>query len=149
MSGLCNALSQIYYHKICKSTDASAATLYMYSIAAIITLIPAVIYSQSLSLTKALIDIHSHTNLLLLLIILALTTISNQTFRGRGYAKVMNAAFIVPFLYLAIIFSGIFDWIFFDKLPDIWAALGATMIIISGFITFTVKLTTKHEENIL
>lgn len=63
----------------------------------------------------------------------------NKTFRGKAYNKVNNASKLTPFLYTAIIFSGLLDWMVYNVVPDYLSIIGATLIMGSGFILYLSK----------
>ncbi|MES2121706.1 MAG: hypothetical protein V4492_02880, partial [Chlamydiota bacterium] len=43
---------------------------------------------------------------------------------------------LAPFLYFALIFSVIFDWMVFDKLPGTLSVFGAVLVVGGGLIQF-------------
>lgn len=47
-----------------------------------------------------------------------------------------------PFNYLVIVFTGIFDWIFFDSIPDIISVIGIVLVSAGGIIAITI-----HEKD--
>lgn len=42
------------------------------------------------------------------------------------------ASVIAPFGYVGLIFASLWGWLFFDQLPDIWTAVGASVIVAAG-----------------
>jgi drug/metabolite transporter (DMT)-like permease len=42
-----------------------------------------------------------------------------------------SASALAPFLYFSLIISGLFDWIFFNNLPN-WLSLGGAILVILG-----------------
>ena len=51
----------------------------------------------------------------------------------RAYSYV-TASVLAPTSYFAVVFAGIFDWIFWDHLPDLWSLAGITLVIIGGLL---------------
>ncbi len=111
----------------------------MYSFATLIALIPAIIFWHPIS--ELFSSAHTHINLdsLILITGLGLTGISNQILRGKAYCKVNKVATLTPFLYTAVVFSGLLDWLVFQKLPDYESLIGAILIIASGLTLFMLK----------
>jgi len=146
-SGLFNAGSQVYYHKIIKQSNVKSATLYMYTFSTALALIPIIIFWHPLIHILSSLNFQNlyfiHLNIILLLISLAFVSISNKTFRGKAYSKVNNAYSLTPFLYTAIIFAGLLDWLIYHIIPDYLSIIGAILIIISGLILY--MNTTKQQ----
>lgn len=42
------------------------------------------------------------------------------------------ASAVAPLTYVGLIFAGVFGWLFFDDLPDLWTVAGAAVIVGSG-----------------
>jgi drug/metabolite transporter (DMT)-like permease len=61
---------------------------------------------------------------------LGIASIFNQSFRGMAYQHA-SASALAPFLYFSLIISGLFDWIFFNNLPN-WLSLGGAILVILG-----------------
>lgn len=143
-SGVCNAFSQITYHKISKQTDTHTATLMMYSFAALLTFMPTLFYWHSIALLLAPAHLHANLGLFLLLVVFAMVAISNQALRGRAYSKVNKALSLTPFMYTAIVFSGLLDWWVFHSRPDLISIVGTALVFTSGIILCIVKVKPKE-----
>ena len=61
--------------------------------------------------------------------------------RAYTYAK---ASVVAPTSYFSVIFAGIFDWVFWDYLPDGLTILGVTLVFIAGFVI--VRQGVKEEQ---
>ncbi len=142
-SGLFNAGSQVYYHKIVKQSDVKSAILYMYTFSVILAFIPVIIFWHPLANVLSSFNSHINSSLIVLLIALALVGISNRTFRGKAYSKVRKASSLTPFLYTAIIFAGLLDWLVYHIVPTYLSVIGAVFIIASGFI-LTIEKSKQH-----
>ena len=46
--------------------------------------------------------------------------------------QVAEAATVSPFIYVQLLFAGIFGWSLFGDLPDAWVLIGAAVIVASG-----------------
>jgi drug/metabolite transporter (DMT)-like permease len=47
--------------------------------------------------------------------------------------SVGESSAVAPFDYLRLIFAGIFGYVFFSELPDVWSLTGAAIIMASTF----------------
>jgi len=87
---------------------------------------------------------------LYILVLLGLTGLGGQVSITKAYqmVKVSTASF---YLYLQIIFSVILGIIFFREVPDLFSVLGASVIIMSGYLNYklNLKLSKKREIEIL
>ncbi len=68
-------------------------------------------------------------------VILALgaATIFSQSFRAQAYTQGTPSR-LAPFLYLAVLLAGVYDWAIFGRAPNLLASLGAALIIIGGLL---------------
>lgn len=73
-------------------------------------------------------------NLSILLILgMAFFTLANQLFRGIAY-RYSTPSLLAPFLYLAIIVSGLSDWLIFNNLPSLTAVIGMGLILLGSLV---------------
>lgn len=49
--------------------------------------------------------------------------------------RVGDVAIVAPFRYTALIWALLFGWIFFGTLPDLYAMIGAAIVVASGIVT--------------
>lgn len=68
---------------------------------------------------------------------LGLSTIINQFFRAAAYQH-STPSKLAAFLYAAVLFAALFDWIFFHTPPDLYSCLGALLVVIAGAIKIRV-----------
>lgn len=66
---------------------------------------------------------------------MGITSIFNQSFRGFAY-RYARPSILAPFSYVALLFSGLFDWLIFYRLPNLWHNLGLGLIIVGSIIQF-------------
>jgi drug/metabolite transporter (DMT)-like permease len=57
-----------------------------------------------------------------------------QLFMTRAYAHA-PAAQVGPFVYSAVVFAGVFDWVLFARLPDALTLAGAALVCGAGIVT--------------
>lgn len=49
--------------------------------------------------------------------------------------RVGEVAIVAPFRYTALLWALLFGWVFFGSLPDIYALIGAAIVVVSGIVT--------------
>lgn len=54
--------------------------------------------------------------------------VTAQSLNLRGMA-IAEASYIAPFFYATLIYSALYDWLFFSEIPALTTAIGSTMII--------------------
>lgn len=52
----------------------------------------------------------------------------------RAYA-IAPASAIAPINYLAVVLTGLWGWLFFGQVPDLWSLLGSVLVIAGGLLT--------------
>lgn len=70
-------------------------------------------------------------HLWILIIGIGLSAALYQYFLTIGF-KNASASKVSPFIYCAVILSGIFDWIFWKIVPDIFSYLGVILVIVGA-----------------
>lgn len=81
---------------------------------------------------------YGHTSSLVhiwVLLGMGVTSIFNQSFRGFAY-RYVRPSILAPFSYVALLFSGLFDWLIFNRLPNLWSGLGLALVIIGSVVQF-------------
>jgi drug/metabolite transporter (DMT)-like permease len=61
-----------------------------------------------------------------------------QLLLTRAYACA-PAARVGPFIYTAVVFAGLLDWLLWGRLPDRWFALGALLVCGAGILTLRLR----------
>lgn len=56
--------------------------------------------------------------------------------------KFIEAVKLSPFNYLVIVFTGIFDWLIFDNIPDLYSVIGIILVSAGGLMAIML-----HEKN--
>jgi drug/metabolite transporter (DMT)-like permease len=70
----------------------------------------------------------------LILLALGVLATAGQLFLTRAYAHA-PASRVGPFIYTAVIFAGLIDWLFFAKLPDAFSVAGTALVAAAGILT--------------
>lgn len=138
-SGFFNACSQITQHKLSKKQNAFSQSLRMYLLASILSGLLLILFWQYDDFLLFVIP-NDKGFLWFMIFLLSVATISNQLFRSKAYKLVNFAASLGPFLYVSILFSIFYDWIFFNRLPTVLTLVGAGFIILSGIVMAVRKL---------
>jgi drug/metabolite transporter (DMT)-like permease len=125
LAGVFGALAQVTVRKLTGTEPVTRIVLYFAALTSLISLVPA---------TRA--DVVFSTRILLLLILLGLLATTGQIFLTRGYS-VAPAAQVGPFVYSAIVFGGLLDWLIWNHIPDAAFLFGAVLICLGGFIAMT------------
>lgn len=147
MSGFFNAVSQVYFHKISRHVNASVATLSAYTFSTAISLLIFIVFYIVYHPTQTMLQLaFTQPNITMLFIGLAIFGISNKAFRSRAFQKVKAPSTITPFLYTAIIFSGLIDWIAYGRTPDYMSILGALLIVSSGILLYIKRKKPIYED---
>ncbi|MCL1127582.1 DMT family transporter [Shewanella surugensis] len=114
LSGFLNACSQVTMHYSSKRGSAFDVTLMMFAFSSLYTLVIVLILGKLPTLT-ALFMAGTHDMLWVIIVSLAILTISNQALRTKAYRYVNKPASLTPFYYMTIIFSAVLDWVYYDK----------------------------------
>ncbi|MDR1056987.1 MAG: DMT family transporter [Coxiellaceae bacterium] len=117
ISGLTMAISFLVLYELAKNDEPHTILLYYFSL----TVILSGIYTTFSWKTPNLKTI-SH----LLIIGVAGTAYHEFLTRSMSYA---SPKIVAPLLYSSIIFSGIFDWLFWHRMPDLYFWIGAILVI--------------------
>ena len=79
------------------------------------------------------------TSILFILILLGLVGLGGQIALTKAY-QMAPTNLISPYLYSQIIFSAFLGILFFKEIPDLFTIFGATLIIISGYLNYKLKI---------
>ncbi len=96
--------------------------------------ITAVIFLISLLFLEYSVFIPASKSLFFPLLIIGISSILNQLFRGMGY-KLEKPAVLAPLLYLSVAFSGIYQWLLWNEVPSISTVIGSLLIFFSSLLT--------------
>lgn len=122
----------IYSHQVQRSPQQSTL-FFLFFLCSIFT---GILYLFSGELFQA--STYGHTSNfvhLWILIGMGVTSIFNQSFRGFAY-RYARPSILAPFSYVALLFSGLFDWLIFNLLPNLWSGLGLGLVIMGSIVQF-------------
>jgi drug/metabolite transporter (DMT)-like permease len=67
-----------------------------------------------------------------------LTAAAGQVFLTRGYSLAPVAA-VGPFIYSSVLFAGLFDWLLWSNLSDVYSLAGAALVCLGGIATMRIR----------
>jgi len=133
-AGICSALGSICLRELKGKVDSYAVAFYSCFLGVLLTA-PFAIYNWQIVSSSAFVP---------LAVMGILAALAQWTWsRAFHYAE---ASYLAPFGYSGVIFSGIFDWIFFDMIPGWFVLLGTVFIILSGIWILRTKPATAQEK---
>jgi drug/metabolite transporter (DMT)-like permease len=140
IAGLGAGLSQVLYGASVERESNTQNLFYLYFFTTILS-IPLLFAGTKISDTDVVTMItkffmHPFYALLFLLMI-SVTTIGNQYFRGLAYQLAKPPA-LAPFLYSTVLFSAFFDWLIFHHIPTGISIAGGALVIFSAFLRWSV-----------
>ena len=138
VAGISVATSQVLYGHSRETEDLDTGLLYFFGISTVLSFLAMLIYNGLI--VRDLMDVlhpyfSSNGQIWIYVLILAIAALGNQFLRGMAY-KFAKPALLSPIIYLSVVFSGIFDWIFFNNVPDFLFIIGALLIILSSIFRF-------------
>ena len=131
-AGFFNACSQVTFHGISQKDSPLSASFYMFGISMLIALGPMLV-SWYMYHLKHEFSYMLDSDLLLILILFSLFSMSNQMFRSKAYqyAKPIHMA---PFWYASIPITALMDWQFRGNVPDLITVFGCVFVILGGLL---------------
>ena len=135
LSGLSLAFSQIILHRNIKRESNLSCMFWLYLFS---SLFSAIIYVlDAVETTNTSLSIINFSDKQLLAIVgITISTLFYQFFTGLSY-KLSSVVKLAPFIYTSVLFSGLLDFIFWDKVPGMQEIIG--MIILAISCIFTIK----------
>lgn len=130
-AGLFNACSQVTFHKISQQQEPLQASLFLFTFSTLFALIPMLVswFQHHVDHEFAyMLD----SDLLLILFLFSICSMSNQMFRAKAYRWVSRPAYLAPFAYLSIPLTALLDCMAGRAIPDYWLIAGCFFIISSG-----------------
>lgn len=92
------------------------------------------LFASIVTLPPALVEWTTPSgSVLWILIAIGILTLITQ----GGYLKAFKygrAAYLSPFFYVAVVYGMLFDWFFFQQLPDLWMILGTVFLVVGGIL---------------
>lgn len=138
LSGFSMALSQVLYGHNRGSTRTDVNIFYLFLFTSLVSLLTLFIFNvlikRDFMVAIEPILVNGYRPYLYVLII-ALGSIGNQFLKGGAYFFA-TPSFLSPFIYLAVLFSGILDWLVFRQIPNFLFILGSILVVFSVLLRF-------------
>ncbi|WP_230362473.1 DMT family transporter [Ancylobacter sp. Lp-2] len=139
-SGVAATISKLLLYKIARTYDQSARTTFIqtFGLAAILSLPLAVYAILSPGETRVAHSAPEMSGEQLVIVVvaafiaMAVVAIVDQLLTDRAYRLLPNAELIGPFMYMAVLFSMLFDWVFLDRVPGTPLIVGAGLVVVGA-----------------
>lgn len=128
LSGLCQGISQTLFGITSRKEMQGLSILFLFLFCAALSLIP-YLFSQSTWVEGKGFDLWS----LGLILLLGVFSIFNQTTRALAYQH-STPSRVSPYLSFSVFISGLFDWWFFNRIPNLLSIIGAILVISAGVL---------------
>lgn len=130
LSGFAFCISQMTLQKTSKMEDSLTTMFFLYGLTSIFSfVILLVFYKSPLYFHSLNIDTY------LFLLVLGLSSVSNQFFRGMAYKESVSPEKLAPILYFSVFISAFLDFVFFHIVPDDEIIFGGSLVLIGSYIT--------------
>jgi drug/metabolite transporter (DMT)-like permease len=129
-SGILLAIAYVAL-KILTRTESLTSVIFYYSLIGVI-----------LSLPFAILNWKNPPLIIFCYGILAGILFMGYMFTLQYAYSLMEALKLAPFNYIVIVFTGIFDWLFFGHIPDVLSVIGIVLVSAGGLLAITL-----HEKD--
>ena len=126
-SGFFMASSQICLYNSSQTEKLNANMFSVYALSSCFALI-VILLTHPTSVTLAL---HLTTLTWLALLGMSIASLGNQVFRYWAYKGAHSPSHLAPFMYFAVLLSGLLDWLFFQETPSVMSCFGALLVLIA------------------
>ncbi len=129
--GLFNACGQLTGHRVSRQQDPEMASWLMFSLSSVIALVPLLLLWHDVNFTVLW---HGQQAIWLGMIWVGfvILAITNQNTRSKSYSCVRKAASVTPFIYMAIVFSALWQWGIDQQVIGWQAVIGMALVIVGG-----------------
>jgi drug/metabolite transporter (DMT)-like permease len=131
LAALGQAGSQVLYGLKSKSENLLSSLFYLFFLTTLFSFL-VFILSKEESAGTTLSNAASGI-LVLSIVLMALSTLLNQYFRGLAY-RCGRPSTLATFLYFSVFISALFDWLIFKKSPTVLSIIGSCLIILGGIL---------------
>lgn len=135
LSGILLACSQVTWGVLMQNEDWDVTIFCFFFFTSILGTI--VFLSFSLwqeNLIPSLVSLFAtHSSSYILMAIIGIGMILNQLVRGQAY-RYASPSSLTPFMYLSVVFTGIFDWLYYNHIPDFIFLMGVVLIIFGSLL---------------
>lgn len=128
LSGLCQGCSQVVFGVTTQEEQPDLSILYMFFLCMGISWIP-YLFSEHTSAQGT----RESWIWLFFIVGMGAASVLNQLARAVGYMHGTPSR-LATFLYFAVVLGGIFDWAFFDRIPNVLSFVGVILVVTGGIL---------------
>ena len=127
LSGFFQGASQVVFGKNSQIERSDVSLFFLFLFSSIFSFFPFFFLEFSLG------EVQWDPRFLLLLFLLGVASVSNQIFRALSYQN-STPSRLAPFIYISVIFAGVFDWAIFHNIPNSLSLVGVGLVLLGGFL---------------
>lgn len=128
LSGIFQALSQVVFGINSREERSDLGVFYLMFLCALFSF-PPYLFEEAMGSGET----GTFQWSVLLIVLLGVSSIFNQMMRAVAYQHGTPSRLAV-FLYFAVILSGVWDWVFFQNIPNGLSLIGGSLVIFSGIL---------------
>ena len=126
VAGLSQAASQVVFGINSKAERSDLGVLYLCFLCAIFSFLPFLLMERSW------IDVQN-PEIYWVIVGIGIATLFNQSFRAAAYRHATPSK-LASFMYFSVLLAGLWDWMFFDKIPNTLSLIGAALVVTGGIL---------------
>mgnify|MGYP002784182046 CR=1 FL=1 len=127
LSGVTQGASQIVFGINSKTERSDLGVLYLFLFCVFFSLIP-YLFMGRIAIPR---EVNSSVAVYWLLGGLGAASILNQLFRAIAYQHATPSK-LSSFMYVSVLLAGLWDWLFFKNIPNVFSIIGAALVVIGG-----------------
>ena len=125
-SGAFQGASQVVFGMSSQTEKSDLSVLYLIFTCSLLSLVPALLGGQSLSLGN-----QESSSVVWVFLGLGVATALNQIFRAEAYQQATPSS-LSTFLYFSVLLAGLWDWLVFSRTPSLLSFFGAFLVVLGG-----------------
>jgi drug/metabolite transporter (DMT)-like permease len=141
LAGISQGASQVVFGISSKMEKSELSVLYLLFLCACFSFIP---YVFSLFVSNPMGHVKGAN--LLIIVLLGLASVLNQSFRAEAYRHSSPSRLSV-FLYFSVLLAGVMDWTIFGKTPNFLSIIGACLIVLGGVLKIYLRRNVSQAPN--
>ncbi len=127
-AGFSQAVSQVLFGVNAKKENAQLGVLALTGFMVVFSLVPYLLINVPTLEPTARLSL-----VIGIWALLGLTSVFNQFARGFAY-KHATPTRLSPFLYVAVLWAGVLDWVVFNQVPNLLSVFGAALVVLGGVL---------------
>lgn len=134
LAGIMQAASQIVFGMNSTVERSDLGVFYLFSFCSLFSVVPFLFFGT----TYPSFDVKPLWMICGLIGALGLASLFNQLFRTVAYQHARPSR-LASFMYIAVLLGGLWDWMFFNNIPNVFSILGAVLVVFGGFFKLYVS----------